>query len=102
MYGYQPGNLKGRMGHELVFFKDQRFSKSGENFTDLVFLKICYYHYLLLRVYSLYSFPLEGQGRDVIGGCFYLAAVETSRWSFRSWTLFLMSAWTENLWMTVE
>lgn len=33
---------------------------------------------------------------------FYLAAVETSRWSFRSSTLFLMSALTENLWMTVE
>ena len=59
MYGYQPGNLKGRMGHELVFGKDQRFSKSEENFTDLVFLKICYYHYLLLRVYWLYSFPSE-------------------------------------------
>ena len=57
------------MGHELVFFKDQRFSKSGENCTDLVFFKICYYHYLLLRAYSLYSFPLEGQGRDVIRGC---------------------------------
>jgi len=70
------------MSHELVFGKRSE-KKRAENFTDLfvIFLKICYYAPLsviasvLVVFFSIrinMYFP-EGQGRDVIRGCFFIS-----------------------------